>query len=334
MDSLTHVLTGMAFGQIFSEEKDKFKPLIWGAIAGNIPDLDVVFQPFISPESSMLFHRGLSHSLLLWALCSPLLTLLINKIYKGNRRSYFRWLAICATAWLSHLTLDLFNTYGTGIFEPFSHARISYDAVNVYDLCLSIPVLLVTGLFVLIIKNHNIKRIVAITALLFSTAYISCSAIIKSKIEMKAQTQLVETDVRYGHLISSPLPLSNLAWKIIAENSEGYYVGTYYGFWKDKTEFKFIPKNKHLETKLEQYSRFRKLKQFTANWYALEQTDSEIFMHDLRFASLGTDERTLCFTLYIKDHSLETGRTYINRHITFKNMKAHLKRLTSCDDND
>lgn len=328
MDSLTHILTGAAAGQIFSGKDDRFKPLIWGAIAGNIPDLDVVFQPFISPESSMLFHRGFSHSLLLWALCSPLLALLINKIYKGGRHDYFKWLAISVTAWFSHLFLDIFNTYGTGLFEPFSHARISYDAVNVYDLIYLIPVLTASIFFAFIVKKYRTKTVIALLTLTYSLCYISFSVMIKLTVETAAKIQLVQQNIYPARMISSPLPLSNLAWKIVAESDEGYYTGTYYGFWKDRLDVDYLPKDKHLDKDLEKYDNFRQLKRFTKNWYILDRTDGNILMYDLRFTSLKEDENALSFPLYIKENSLETGRTYLNRHISLKNLKEHCRRLT------
>jgi inner membrane protein len=329
MDSLTHILIGAAAGQVFSEKKDKIKPLIWGAIVGNIPDLDVVFQPLISPENSMLFHRGFSHSLLLWALCSPLLALAINKIYKGDRHSYFNWLKICVTAWFSHLFLDIFNTYGTGIFEPFSQARISYDAVNVYDLLFLIPILSASIFFVFIIKEYSKKLVTALLALLFSLCYISFSVATKIMVEITAKIQLAEEDIHPVRLISSPLPLSNLAWKIVAESDEGYHVGVYYGFWKNKADFEYLPKNKYPEQNFEKYDNFRNLKRFTKDWCLLDQIDGNFVLYDLRFSSLNQEENALSFPLRIKENSLEIGRAYLNRHVTFKNMKEHYKRLTS-----
>jgi inner membrane protein len=334
MDSLTHILTGVAVGQVFSKEDDKFKPLVLGAIAGNIPDLDVVFQPFLSPESSMLFHRGFSHSLLLWIICSPLLALAVNRIYKGDRFSYFKWLKISATAWFSHLFLDIFNTYGTGLFEPFSHARISYDAVNVYDLVLSVPVLTALIFVVFIVGKYSRKVMIASIALSFLMCYIAFSVITKLMVENAAKTQLVENGIYPKRLISSPLPLSNLAWKVVAENGDGYCVGIYYGFWKDKAGFEYLPKNQHLEEDFVKYADFQKLKRFTKDWYVIEQTNGETFLHDLRFSSLNPKESALYFPLYIENNSLKTGRTYLNRHISFKNINECYKRLKSSGNTD
>jgi inner membrane protein len=330
MDSLTHILTGVAIGQMFSEKKDKSpRPLIWGAIAGSIPDLDAVVQPFISPENSMLFHRGISHSLLLWALCSPLLALLINKLYKGDKRSYFKWLGISTVAWLSHIVLDLFNTYGTGIFEPFSHARISYDAVNVFDLVYLLPLLTMSIFLVFVVKDHVKKFLFSLSLLTFSVIYIITSISFKLSVEITTERQCIKQDIRMIRIISSPLPLSNLAWKTVVETEDGYHVGIYYGFWKDCTSFEYFPENQQLENDLNTYDNFKKLKQFTKNCYSLEQKDGQIYLTDLRFTSLEpAGQSALRFPLHIRENSLEIERTLLNRHISFKNIKELCYQIT------
>jgi inner membrane protein len=328
MDSLTHILTGVAIGQMFSGEKEKIRPLVWGAIAGSIPDLDAVVQPFLSPEQSMLFHRGISHSLLVWALCSPLLALLINKLSKGDRRSYSRWLGISMVAWLWHIVLDLFNTYGTGIFEPFSHVRISYDAVNVFDLVHLLPLLTMSIFLVFVVKQHAGKILLSSMLLMFSTIYIIISIMFKVSAEITAEIQCIKQDIPVTRIVSSPLPLSNLAWKTVIENKDGYHVGTYYGFWKNWTTFKYIPKNIQLENRLNNYANFKKLKQFTENCYSLEQEDEQLFMTDLRFTSLEpSGQSALRFPLHIRENSLEIKRTLLNRQVSVKNIKEHCRQM-------
>jgi inner membrane protein len=327
MDTLTHILTGVAVGQICSNEKDKWRPLIWGAIAGNIPDLDAIFQPFLSTESSMLFHRGISHSLFLWALCSPLLALLINKIYKGNKQSYIKWLTISVIAWFSHLFLDIFNTYGTGIFEPFSHARISFDLVNVVDLLYLIPILIVTIYFVFIIKSYIKKFAAAFFVILFPLIYIifSCSIIIK--VETQTRTQLADRMVYPNNILASPLPLSILSWRVVAETDDGYYIGVIHGFWKRSIPFDYVPKKKDIERKIEKYDNFQKLKQFTKGWYVIDYLSGQTVMYDLRFSTLGPQKSALYFPLHIQENSFDIGRASFNRHITPKNIRNYWEQL-------
>ena len=65
MDSLTQAVLGAACGEAVLGRKIGNKALVWGAIAGTIPDLDVVAQVFLSHEADeLVYHRGLTHSIL------------------------------------------------------------------------------------------------------------------------------------------------------------------------------------------------------------------------------------------------------------------------------
>ncbi len=65
MDSLTQAVLGAACGEAVLGKKIGNKALIWGAIAGTIPDLDVVTQAFLHHEvDELVYHRGLTHSIL------------------------------------------------------------------------------------------------------------------------------------------------------------------------------------------------------------------------------------------------------------------------------
>jgi inner membrane protein len=329
MDSLTHAIIGLSVGQVFSNKNDKARPLIWGAIAANIPDLDIIIKPFISPEDAMFFHRGISHSFLLWAICAPLLALVISKMYKGD--TYFKWLKITLAAWLSHILLDVFNTYGTGLFEPFSHARVALDAVNVFDLVFLIPILTAAVFLVFVIKDYINKIGLAACTLSFSLIYIMFAVTIKSYIEVSAKIQLIidhDLIVRDNQIYSSPLPLSIFAWKITAKRGDGYYVGVYHRFWKTIVKFKHITTNERLERDLRGYDNLTKLKQFTKGYYILEQVNGKMFMVDLRFTSLDPDKNALRFPLHLKDNVLEIEPTSLDRHITWKNFKTYFSHIS------
>jgi inner membrane protein len=337
MDTLTHILTGMAAGQLFSNEREQHRAnhILWGAIAANIPDADTVFQLFLPVETASLFHRGLSHSLLLWALCSPLLALLINRIYKGNRRTYFKWLKISVLAWFLHIFLDIFNTYGTGIFEPFSHTRFSYDAVNVIDLWMTIPVAIMVIRFVYFIRLHYQRRAAALAAIIYPVLYIYIAIFFKIHVEYSGNRQLVEQYIFPTRVISSPLPLSPFAWKVVAETEEGYHTGVFYGFWKSETQFTFHKKDKLLEISYLFDPKYQKMKQFMKGWFLLEKIDGQVYMHDLRFSTLDPEKHGLSFKLHINEnHDVIIDRAYINRYITFKNAKNVYKRLFQCEERE
>jgi inner membrane protein len=74
MDSLTQAVLGAACGEAALGRKIGNKALIWGAIAGTIPDLDVVAQTFLNhPVDELIYHRGLTHSILFTVVGSVIL---------------------------------------------------------------------------------------------------------------------------------------------------------------------------------------------------------------------------------------------------------------------
>ena len=71
MDSFTQIVLGAAVGEAVLGKKVGNKAMLWGAIAGTIPDLDVLFKLFLDAVTSNELHRGFSHSLLFSLLISP-----------------------------------------------------------------------------------------------------------------------------------------------------------------------------------------------------------------------------------------------------------------------
>ena len=63
MDSLTQITLGAAAGELALGRMVGNKAIFWGAVAGTIPDLDVVFSPFLNDIEKLVYHRGFSHAL-------------------------------------------------------------------------------------------------------------------------------------------------------------------------------------------------------------------------------------------------------------------------------
>ena len=68
MDSLSQIVLGAAVGEAVLGRRIGNRAMIWGAVAGTIPDMDVLGQYFLSELDNLAFHRGISHSLVF--LCS------------------------------------------------------------------------------------------------------------------------------------------------------------------------------------------------------------------------------------------------------------------------
>jgi len=73
MDSLTQIVLGAAVGEVVLGKKIGNKAMLWGAIAGTIPDLDVYQSLLYDSLKANELHRGISHSLLFSICMAPLL---------------------------------------------------------------------------------------------------------------------------------------------------------------------------------------------------------------------------------------------------------------------
>ena len=63
MDSLSQIVLGAAVGEAVLGKKLGNRAMVWGAVAGTLPDMDVLGQYFLSELDNLAFHRGISHSL-------------------------------------------------------------------------------------------------------------------------------------------------------------------------------------------------------------------------------------------------------------------------------
>jgi inner membrane protein len=123
MDSLTQITLGAAVGEVVLGKKVGNRAMLWGAIAGTLPDLDVVANVVSDEISALAFHRAITHSAL-FAVAAPLaLGWLTHRLYlKREERGKFRydltkvWLGLMAIITLGSIgmPIDVFDTLKIG----------------------------------------------------------------------------------------------------------------------------------------------------------------------------------------------------------------------------
>ena len=82
MDSLTQIVLGGAVGELTLGRKIGNRAILWGAIAGTIPDLDVITSNFVDDLTANEWHRGFSHSIFFCLVASPVFAWLVRKSEK------------------------------------------------------------------------------------------------------------------------------------------------------------------------------------------------------------------------------------------------------------
>ncbi len=119
MDSLTQIVLGASVGEVVLGKKVGNKAMLYGAIAGTIPDLDVLSRYFVDTVTYTEWHRGFSHSILFSLLFAPIFGWLISKIEKNSGVSWQEWSKLMFWGLFTHPILDSFTTWGTQLFWPF-----------------------------------------------------------------------------------------------------------------------------------------------------------------------------------------------------------------------
>ncbi len=96
MDSITQIVLGAAVGEVVMGKKAGNRAMLWGGIAGTIPDLDVLANLVADDLTALAFHRGISHSFF-FAFTAPILfAFLTERFYKSGlyQNKVYKFIAV------------------------------------------------------------------------------------------------------------------------------------------------------------------------------------------------------------------------------------------------
>ncbi|MEM8906281.1 MAG: metal-dependent hydrolase [Bacteroidota bacterium] len=110
MDSLTQIALGAAVGEAVLGKKVGNRAMLWGAIGGTIPDLDIIANLFTDEITALAFHRGISHSFLFAVLAPLALGWAADQLYKSGlyrKKGYKLFVMIGGISFYSLLALGI-----------------------------------------------------------------------------------------------------------------------------------------------------------------------------------------------------------------------------------
>lgn len=261
--------------------------MIWGALAQSLPDIDFVAGFWMGTAEELLAHRGFTHSLLFAFIMVPFLALAAERIHRPQDVSYRKWLLFFAVEVLAHLFLDGFNNYGTGWLEPFSHQRFSFNAVYVADPFLSIwPAIALAALFVLN-RFHPRRAFWWKLGLILPAIYLGYCTVNKLIIDREVKQAFTAQQIPHDQYFTTPAPLNNWLWFVVAGNEKGFHVGFRSVFDKNKQiDFEFFPRNDSLLKSIADHEDLQRLIRFSQGFYTVEKRGDSIVFNDLRFGQV------------------------------------------------
>ena len=329
MDSLTQIVLGASVGELVLGKKIGNKAILWGAIAGTLPDLDVILRYFTDEISATQMHRGFSHSIVFAVLIAPILGWIAKKIHFNLIDVSFKdWTKLFFWTTVTHPLLDAHTTWGTQFFWPFNY-RLAYQNIFVVDPLYTLPFL--TFLIIaMTLKKENPKRSkFNKIGLSVSTSYLLLTLIFKWISFQEFKEGLQNQEIDYVEMDTKPSPLNAILWSSLIETDNGYRTAYYSLFDKKEISYsKEFLKNHHLLKPYLEQKIVQQLINISAGWYRIEKENGKLLFWDLRFGQMGMDVDTASFLWYYELNIDKDGNiSAIKRQPQIKNMSGMFSSL-------
>ena len=307
MDSLTQIVLGAACGEAILGKKIGNRALLFGAIGGTIPDLDVYVGNLLygNKIDAMLFHRGFMHSIVFSIIAAFALGWLVYILYNSGKRlnttTKRDWIVLFFVSLFTHPILDCFTPYGTQLFAPFTNYRVAFNNIAVVDPLYTLPFLICMIVLMFFNRTSKKRQLWLKIGLGISSVYMIFTLMNKFYIDSIFKISLQESHVNYKRFSTQPAIFNNVLWFGIAETESAYYV-TDYSLLDTKNRFiKFREVPKKRDLKPADYNDIKNLAWFSNDYYSIYKlSNNEYQYNDLRYPLLDMDNpNTSVFSLLL-----------------------------------
>ncbi len=226
MDSVTQLVFGAAVGEGAIGKQVGRRALLWGAVAGTLPDLDV-FVPLGDVVSDFTYHRSASHSLFMLALATPLLAWLVTRIHPDTRHLFRRWMLAIYLIFVTHVLLDSLTAYGTQIFWPITELPVSLATIFIIDPLYTLPLLV--GVIAALVMTRESERghLINRYGLILSSVYLGWTLVAKTLVDSRIESALEAQQIEYRDIFTTPAPFNSLLWRAVVRDDGAYYEAYY-----------------------------------------------------------------------------------------------------------
>ncbi|MEK0364021.1 metal-dependent hydrolase [Pseudomonas sp. CBC3] len=285
MDSITQALLGATVQASVLGRWQGRKALLYGAILGTLPDLDVVID-YGDAVADMTYHRGFSHSLFVLSLLAVALAWLARRIrpnpnYTGMRLFFALWLVL-----ITHVLLDAFTSYGTQLFWPLTPSPAAWSSVFIIDPLYSVPLLLaVLAGTIFGLQGRSVRG--PAFALIVSSLYLGFTLAGKQMAERQVETAMASNGIENARIFTTPTPFNSLLWRAIVVDGDVYYETLVSWFDETPPQLVRIQRGERLAAHLTESPQHTRLQWFTGGVLRYDEIDDQILVTDLRLGMTG-----------------------------------------------
>ena len=287
MDTLTQALLGAAVGHASVPGRGR-RALAFGAVAGILPDLDILASPFQTEVAAFVTHRSATHSFVLIPLAALAFAYLLPRWRGGFGLARGEWLRLLLLCFGTHVLLDLCTSYGTQIFWPISRHPFAWSTVFIVDPLYSLG--LAGGIAVALKARSRSLQLKAVAgALALTTGYLVLGAAFKQQAAGVFQSELEARGIQAERFRTQNTPFNILLWHAIIVG-DGFVANGYCMFpcEPDGVEFRIMPFNRHraaVESWIPEFGELAALAKFSKGFYRIREEDRLLVLVDLRFGA-------------------------------------------------
>lgn len=281
MDSLSQIGLGAAVGvALMGRRTAVWKAALWGAVAGTLPDLDVLVDHG-DPIRNMVLHRAETHALFWLTLFSLPLAAAVARLH-GEWAQWRRWWLTLWAVLVTHPLLDAMTVYGTQLALPFSNHPFGVGSVFIIDPLYTLPLLAGAGWA---LATRGSRRGLAANAagLLLSTAYLAWGVAAQQHVERIARDSLAAQGVAAERVLVTPTAFNTLLWRVVAVAGAHYHEGFYSLLdAAPRIDFDRFDRGTELAAELRGIDGVQRIAAFSKGFYKLQRDGARVLVTDLR----------------------------------------------------
>lgn len=271
--------------------------MFYGAVAGTIPDLDVLAAYFTDTVTALEIHRGFTHSILFSIVFAPIFGFLVSKFEKFKSRRDWSWLFFWA--FVTHPILDANTTWGTQLFWPLD-IRLAFKNIFVIDPLYTLPFLVFLILAMCQKRTAKKRRFYNNTGLIISSSYLVITLILKGISYQKFTKELAKQNVVYKEMETKPSPLNTILWTANVETENAFLIGNTSFFDTKPVQFSKYEKNHSLLGDLGKHPKTKRMIAISKGWYTINKVNNTLYFNDLRFGTLSIQPNATNFVFKYK----------------------------------
>lgn len=290
MDSITQATLGAAVGELVLGKRLGNRAIVWGAVIGTLPDLDIIFYPLLDSAGQLWWHRGPSHSLLVMVVASILLARPLARMWQRDKvpAALAGWFVFLN--WSTHVLIDCFTTYGTLVFWPFTAQRVAFNNLSIIDPLFTLPILAgVIGCLFLrkkpqLAKRRRLNR----WGLTLACLYTALSLGGKTLASRSFDADLERRGVDYERRMESPTLFNILLWRSAVDRGSELWIGYRSIFEPSSSPVRWTiyPKGIDATMRVRDTREMQTVDWFSDGWWIARPHAKGVWVADLRFGEM------------------------------------------------